>query len=72
MLTETAIKNAKPKDKKQKLSDAGGLYLEVTPTGSKIWRMKFRYDGKEKLLTIGSYPAVTLKQARDMREQAKA
>jgi integrase len=72
MLTETAIKNAKPKEKKQKLSDAGGLYLEVTPTGSKIWRMKYRYDGKEKLLTIGSYPAVTLKQARDIRDKAKA
>lgn len=71
MLTETAIKNAKPKDKKFKLSDAGGLFLEVAPSGGKHWRMKYRYDGKEKLLTIGNYPAVSLKLARDARDQAK-
>lgn len=71
MLTETAIKNAKPKDKKFKLSDAGGLFLEVAPSGGKHWRMKYRYDGKEKLLTIGNYPAVSLKLARDARDKAK-
>ncbi len=71
MLTETAIKNAKPKDKKFKLSDAGGLFLEVATSGGKHWRMKYRYNGKEKLLTIGNYPAVSLKLARDARDQAK-
>lgn len=71
MLTETAIKNAKPKDKPYKLSDSGGLYAEITPTGGKHWRMKYRYDGKEKKLSIGSYPTISLKLARDARDQAK-
>lgn len=71
MLTETAIKNAKPKDKRYKLSDAGGLYIEVSTSGGKHWRMKYRYDGKEKVLSIGSYPAISLKLARDARDQAK-
>lgn len=71
MLTETAIKNAKPKEKPYKLSDSGGLYAEITPTGGKHWRMKYRYDGKEKKLSIGSYPTISLKLARDARDQAK-
>lgn len=71
MLTETAIKNAKPKEKRYKLSDAGGLYIEVSTSGGKHWRMKYRYDGKEKVLSIGSYPAISLKLARDARDQAK-
>ena len=69
MLTETAIKNAKPKEKRYKLSDAGGLDIEVSTSGG--WRMKYRYDGKEKVLSIGSYPAISLKLARDARDQAK-
>ncbi len=72
MLTETAIKNAKAKDKPYKLSDSGGLYLEIATSGGKHWRMKYRFDGKEKKLTIGSYPAISLKQARDIRDKAKA
>ena len=71
MLTETAIKNAKPKERPYKLSDSGGLYAEITPTGGKHWRMKYRYDGKEKKLSIGSYPTISLKLARVAREQAK-
>lgn len=71
MLTETAIKNAKPKERPYKLSDSGGLYAEITPTGGKHWRMKYRYDGKEKKLSIGSYPTISLKLARVARDQAK-
>ena len=71
MLTETAIKNAKPKEKPYKLSDSGSLYIEVAPTGGKYWRFKYRIDGREKRLTIGSYPIVSLKQAREARDEAK-
>ncbi|MFC5523938.1 Arm DNA-binding domain-containing protein [Polaromonas jejuensis] len=59
-LTDTACKNAKcPADKaRARLTDAGGLYLEVVPTGGKHWRWKYRFDGKEKRLALGSYPQV--------------
>ena len=61
-LNDRQIKNAKPTGtgKKAKLFDGGGLYLEVTPAGGKIFRLKYRIDGKEKTLTIGKYPAVSL------------
>jgi len=70
-LTNTAVKNAKPKEKNYKLFDGGGLFLLVTKKGSKYWRMKYRFAGKEKLLAIGIYPAVSLKQAREKRDEAK-
>lgn len=70
-LTETAIRNAKPKDKAYKLSDSGGLYLFVTPAGGKLWRMKFRVSGKEKLLSFGGWPQVKLAMARKERDKAK-
>lgn len=70
-LSDVKVRNAKPKDKEYKLSDGGGLYLLVTPTGGKLWRMKYSYVGKEKLLTFGAYPAVTLSDARQRREDAK-
>lgn len=58
-LTDMQVKNAKPKDKAYKLADGGGLYLEVSPAGSKLWRMKFmQATGKESRLSFGSYPAV--------------
>jgi integrase len=67
-LTDAQVKNAKPKDKPYKLSDGGGLYLEVMPTGSKLWRMKFkRTNGKESRLAFGAYPEITLAEARDKR-----
>ena len=72
MLTDKQAANAKPKEKPYKLPDSGGLYLYVAKTGLKSWRMKFRFDGKEKLLTFGSYPDITLKDARNKRDQAKA
>lgn len=70
-LTDTAIRNAKPADKPIKLFDGGGLFLHVTPAGQRYWRLKYRFAGKEKLLAIGIYPKVGLKEARDRREEAK-
>ena len=60
-LTDRQIKNAKPAAKAYKLSNGGGLYLQVTPAGGKLWRLKYRVGGKEKLLSIGKYP-LTRKQ----------
>ncbi|OGB25641.1 MAG: integrase [Burkholderiales bacterium RIFCSPLOWO2_02_FULL_57_36] len=71
-LTDAQVKNAKPKDKPYKLFDGGGLYLEVMPTGSKLWRMKFRQmTGKESRLAFGSYPEVGIGQAREQRTAAR-
>lgn len=70
-LTDSAIKVAKPKDSPYKLTDGQGLYLEVTPNGSKLWRLKYRFDGKEKRLALGAYPAVPLQQARQRRTEAR-
>ncbi|KGX39708.1 tyrosine-type recombinase/integrase [Burkholderia pseudomallei] len=70
-LTDLTIKTAKPTGKTRKLYDAGGLYLEITPAGSKLWRLKYRFDGKEKRLAFGKYPDVALKDARDKRDEAR-
>jgi integrase len=70
-LTATQIKQAKPKDKDYKLSDGGGLYLLVTKRKTKLWRMKYIFDNKEKLLSLGAYPDITLSKARELREQHK-
>lgn len=70
-LTDTAIRQAKPKDKPCKLADERGLFLLVQPTGSKLWRFKYRYEGKEKLLALGQYPAVSLAGARKLRDTAR-
>ena len=70
-LTAKACETAKPKDKPYKLFDGGGLYLEVKPPNSKLWRLKYRFLGKEKKLCIGEYPTITLAEARDKREEAK-
>lgn len=70
-LSDTAIRSARPGARPVKLSDGGGLYLLLTPTGSRLWRMKYRFAGKEKLLALGTYPTVTLKDARDRREEAR-
>lgn len=71
MLTEVALKNLKPKEKSYKMADSGGLYIEVTPAGGKSWKLKYRYLGKEKKLTIGAYPIVGLKMAREKALEAK-
>lgn len=70
-LTETAIKKAKPGDKPIKLSDGRGMYLLVNPVGSKLWRWKYRVLGKEKVLSLGAYPDVSLAQARDGVDKAR-
>jgi len=70
-LTHIAIKNAKPKDKLYKLSDSGGLQLHVNPNGSKLWRLAYRYNKKQKLLALGRWPEVSLKAAREKRDEAK-
>lgn len=70
-LSDTAIRNAKPADKPQKLADGGGLYLLLNPNGSRWWRLKYRAGGKEKLLSLGTYPDTGLKDARDRRDAAR-
>lgn len=70
-LTDLKIKNAKPRDKAYKLADEKGLYLYLTPNGSKAWRLKYRFLGKEKTLSIGLYPDVELKDARNARDNAR-
>ena len=70
-LTARQVETSKPKEKAYKLSDGGGMYLEVAPNGSKYWRMKYRYAGKEKRLALGVYPSISLAQARAKREEAK-
>ena len=70
-LTDTACRNAKGREKPQKLSDSGGLHLFVSPSGGRLWRMSYRFGGKQKQLSFGSYPAVSLKEARERRDEAK-
>ena len=70
-LNDRQIRNTKPKDKPYKLTDANGLFLLVTPAGGKLWRFKYRVDGKEKLLSLGKYPDVSLMEAREAAQQAK-
>lgn len=70
LLNSTRIKNLKPKAKPYKVADAHGLYIDVRPTGAKFWRQKYRYNGKEKLLSHGKYPTVTLAEARALRDSA--
>lgn len=71
-LKEIQAKKSKPRDQAYKLADGEGLFLLVQPNGSKLWRMKYRFGGKEKLLSFGAYPAVGLAAARDKRTAAKA
>ena len=70
-LSNTAIKNAKPQVKPIRLFDAGGLYLEIAPSGGKWWRLKYRYQHKEKRLSVGVYPDVSLRDARDRRDELR-
>jgi integrase len=71
-LSELAVRAAKPREKAFKLSDSGGLHLLVQPGGGKLWRLKYRFAGKEKLLSFGPYPATSLADARRRREAAKS
>lgn len=70
-LTDLAIRKAKATDRTQKIFDGGGLYLEISPKDSRWWRLKYRFDGKEKRLALGVYPDVTLALARQRRDDAR-
>lgn len=70
-LTDTAIRNAKPQAKPVKLFDGGGLYIEVSPSGGRWWRFKYRIGGREKRISLGTYPETTLKEARERRDEAR-
>ena len=70
-LTATEVKQAKPGDKTRKLTDGGGLYLQIHPNGAKYWRHDYRYAGKRKTLALGVYPEVSLKKAREKHQEAR-
>ena len=70
-LTELSVKQAKPKEKQYKLTDGEGMYLRVYPNGSKYWQLQYWFDGKQKILSLGVWPDVSLKEARDERFESK-
>jgi Arm DNA-binding domain len=70
-LTDLLARSAKPRDKTYKLSDTKGLYLQVEPNGSKLWRLKYRFNGKERRLAFGVYPEVTLARAGEPQIEAR-
>ncbi|MBU7578969.1 MAG: integrase arm-type DNA-binding domain-containing protein [Porphyrobacter sp.] len=70
-LTDVAIRNAKPRAKPYKMGDAFGLFVLIQPSGGKLWRFKYRFDGREKKLAIGTYPVIGLAEARRRRDQAR-
>jgi hypothetical protein len=71
-LSDTTCRTSKPREKPYKLSDSGGLYLQVEKNGSKLWRHAFRFDGKQKLVALGAYPIVSLAEARAGRDANKS
>ena len=71
-LSATFVKQVKPEAKTKKYFDGHGLYLEVKPNSSKLWRHKYRFEGKEKLLSLGSYPEISLAEARDRHREARS
>lgn len=71
MLTDLAVRTAKPREKQYKIWDSGGMYVLVTPRGSRWWKLKYRIDGRGKSLSLGVYPRVSMALARERREQAK-
>lgn len=70
-ITDIAARNAAPREKTYRLADSGGMYLEVSPSGGKYWRLKYRFNGKEKRLALGVYPTVGLAAARKKRDIAR-
>jgi len=71
-LTDTKLRTIKPAGKEVKFFDGGGLFILITPTGGKLWRLKYRFGGREKLLTLGTYPQTTLAEARQKRDDARS
>lgn len=70
-LTDAMIRQAKPREREWKLNDAHGLYLAIRPNGSRLWRLKFRVDGREQKLSFGPYPLISLQEARALRDEAR-
>jgi hypothetical protein len=70
-LTDISVRNARPSQKAARHFDERGLYLEISTAGGKWWRFKYRFNGKEKRLSLGVYPDVGLKEARDRRDTAR-
>ena len=70
-LTEVALRAIKPSGKIERFYDTLGLYLELSKAGGKLWRWKYRFEGKEKRLSFGPWPEVSLKEAREKRDQAR-
>ena len=70
-LSEIKVRSAKPQENEYKLFDGGGLFLLVTQSGGKLWHFKYRFDGKEKKLTFGTYPEISLLDARQKRDEAR-
>lgn len=70
-LTEELIRNARPAEKAYRLFDGGGMYLEVSTKGSRYWRLKYRIDGREKRISLGIYPSVSLELARERRDHTR-
>ncbi|HTY48906.1 MAG TPA: Arm DNA-binding domain-containing protein, partial [Steroidobacteraceae bacterium] len=71
MLTDTQLRGLKPSDRARKLSDGGGLYLQVAPNGGRYWRYNYRFGGKQKTLALGVYPDVSLARAREHHHDAR-
>src|SRR3546814_10415079 len=71
MLTEAKLKSLKPRNALYRTADAHGLCIEVAPTGSKLWRLRYRYAGKAKMISLGAWPLVTLAAARMKRDDAR-
>ena len=71
LLSDKGIRQAKPKSKPYKIADGGGLFVLIQPSGSKWWRYKYRFGGKEKLLALGSYPETALIEARKRHREAR-
>lgn len=72
MLTDTKLRALKPRESVYRIADAGGLCVEVRPTGAKLWRYRYRYTGKARMLALGEYPSVSLMDARSKRNEARA
>ena len=72
MLTDTKLRALKPRESVFRIADAGGLCVEVRPTGSRLWRFRYRYSGKARMLALGEYPTVSLMEARSKRDEARA
>lgn len=70
-LTDVKVRSAKPAEKAYKLTDGEGMFLLIHPNGSKYWRLRYRFGGKEKMLALGVYPEITLSDARHKRDQAR-